>query len=151
MSCVHIKEGLFLAQAILLLKINLHINIRIMTAEMPDHHPSFIMKFLSHFTYPQKFVFISILFSLSLIAALSYMVEAQNQSVEMITLELKGIEYQSHLRKINENLLKHKSLAKRYLTGDASLKNELIATQREINTDLRSLISYDKENEGELE
>lgn len=109
--------------------------------------PSRLMSSLSRFTYPQKFILISLFYSLSLILALYFMIEAQNFTIRLTTKELTGVEYQKNLKKIMENLPKHRFYAKRYLEGDRTLRNELNALESQINNDFRSLGSLQNEIE----
>lgn len=109
-----------------------------------------IMTSLSRFSYPQKFILISLLYSLSLILALYFMIQAQNFTIALTAKELKGIEYQKGLKKIMENIPKHRFYAKRYLEGDRSLRNELNAIESQIDNELRLLVTLDREIETYL-
>lgn len=112
--------------------------------------PSRFMATLSRFSYPQKFIIISLLYSLSLILALYFMIQAQNITIAVTAQELKGVEYQKNLKKIMENLPKHRFYAKKYLEGDRTLRNELNAIESQINNDFRTLSILDRDIEAFL-
>lgn len=117
---------------------------------MSSVFPSRLMASLSRFSYPQKFILISLLYSLSLILALYFMIQAQNFTIALTASELKGINYQKNLKKIMENLPKHRFYSKKYLEGDRTLRNELNALESQINNDLRALGTLDRDLESYL-
>lgn len=115
---------------------------------MAENQQSFIMRFISPFTYPQKFVFISCLFGFSILISNYFMIKTQNSSINFVEKELKGIEYEKPLRKLMQNVTQHMLIMHHYLLGDKQAKTEIINLQAEINTDFTVSIqtSYNFQN-----
>lgn len=112
---------------------------------MAGPHQSILMKLISPFTYPQKFVLISCLFGFSILVSSYFMIKAQNSSINFAEMELKGIQYERPLRKLLQDVSQHMILLHRYLSGDTSLKNDILTAQTQINTDFNLLLQTNKE------
>lgn len=106
---------------------------------MPAAQPSRIMKFLSRLSYPQKFILISLIYCISILLALYFMIVNQNKAINFTKKEINGVEFQRSIKRMMDNLPKHRVYAKRYLLGDKTLRNELNAIQSQMNTDFRDL------------
>jgi methyl-accepting chemotaxis protein WspA len=102
---------------------------------MAENKQFFIMRLISPFTYPQKFVFISCLFGFSILVSNYFMIKTQNSSITFVEKELKGIEYEKPLRKLMQDVTQHMLIMHHYLLGNAQAKPEIINLQAEINTD----------------
>src|ERR1700733_1414083 len=109
---------------------------------------SLMMKMINPLTYPQKFVFISLLFGLSIALTAYYMLLSQNEDINFVTSELKGLEYQKPLRKIVEELPQYYLAAMQAEEGDLNAKTEMYNLQAQISTAFKSLIALDKEEES---
>jgi len=109
-----------------------------------------ISKFLSRFTYLQKFYFIIFLFLLPVIIAGTLMVSAQNKAIYSTELELKGNTYQRALRKLMEAIPKHAWLADQLLNGNEHAKGDLLNISTDMTTDFKYLSELDQELQSEL-
>ncbi len=113
-----------------------------------SNRQSFIMKFLSPLTYPQKFLFICLLFSFSILVSSYYMIQAQNETINFVKMEIKGIQYVKPLRKLMEDLPAYFLLTRRYIRGETALKPEIINLQSQINSEFKAALSFFQENEN---
>lgn len=107
--------------------------------------PQKITGFLNRFTYSQKFIIISILFALSLIASGYYMIRDQNLIISTTQLERKGLIYERAVQKLMQNLPEHQWKAYRYLSGDTKFKSDLDNLATAINAGFKYLKEVDQE------
>lgn len=117
---------------------------------MHDPKSLMIFRLLSRFTYPQKFILISILFGISLIITGYFMIKAQNTAIRFTELEIKGNTYERAIRKLLEDAQAHQELASRYLTGDPDVKSDLFNLSSEINADFKNLVAIDSSLQKQL-
>jgi methyl-accepting chemotaxis protein WspA len=112
---------------------------------MGESKESILMRVISPFTYPKKFLFICCLFGFSIIVSSFFMIKAQNSSIDFIENELKGIQYEQPLKKLMHDITEHLLLLNSYQAGDSSLKNELINLQAKISSDFNFFLKMNHE------
>lgn len=69
--------------------------------------PNFFIRFLSGFTYPQKFLFICLFFGFSVFISTFFLVRLQNKAIQSINTQIRAIEFQAERNKLIEKLLYH--------------------------------------------
>ena len=111
---------------------------------MKSRH-SLLNRLMSRFSYSEKFIFISLLFALSTLILSILVVQEKAHDINIIDSELIGTKYLRPLRRLVEHIPKHKILMNRYLTGNATVKSEIITIESQINDDLKKLTEVDKE------
>lgn len=116
-----------------------------------NNRGSFLLDIFSKFSYPQKFMLISILFSISIFTSMYFMLESQNTVINFTSKELNGIHYLQAVSKILDDVPKHRLMLKQYLKGNKSLKGDLISVESQILSNFRFLQSIDAEYEDSLE
>lgn len=117
---------------------------------MQDSGGSFLLKFLSPYSYQQKFIFISCLFGLSILISTYFMITSQNELIHFVQQEIKGIQYLQPLKGLMEEIPKHKLTATRIFSGENSLQNDIAGLQSEIGAHFSSLETLDHEEEIEF-
>lgn len=108
---------------------------------------AFLLRFLSPYSYQQKFIFISCLFGFSILICAYFMIASQNELIRFVKRELQGIQYLQPIKGLMENIPKHKLIAARLLSGETSLKGELIGLQTEMGSEFNTLAAIDQELE----
>lgn len=117
---------------------------------MLEAQSSFVGRFLSHFTYGQKFLLIGLLFACAIGVSLYSMIQAQNQAITLSENELRGEQYIRSIRKLLEAIPEHSLLSNRYLNGEIGIKSDLQSVQNSVNADFKNLISIDAELQKNL-
>lgn len=112
--------------------------------------PSWMLRLMSHFSYTQKFIIVSLLFSISLTVCGYFMIKAQNTAISFAELEIKGITYMRYIRKLFEDIPQHKWLAYQFLSGNSSVKNNLTELSSQIDTEWNHLIDVDNTYQFDL-
>lgn len=117
---------------------------------MREDRPHFFISLFNNWTYVQKFLVISFLYAISIAVAASFMVQAQNKQIQFSKDEIAGNNYQRFVRRIFENIPRHRDLTDRYLKGDKSVKIELASLQAQVSKDFHNLAAHDKDVENIL-
>jgi methyl-accepting chemotaxis protein WspA len=103
---------------------------------------------LSNLNYFQKFLIVWLFFLAALGVIAFFMIKAQNYTIHIAELELGGIKYQQLIRQLREKIPQHQILAERYIGGDNTLKNEIIALQSQIGIDFKNLVNFNDDVKG---
>lgn len=118
---------------------------------MLDSFFSSIGRLFGHFSIVQKFILISCIFGISIIAAIAWMICSQNQAITTVTLEILGNEYERHIRKIYEHIDLHRNELKEILSAKKMDKAYLFQLEGKISAAFADLINYDKQVEEALQ
>ena len=100
---------------------------------------------MNRLKYPQKFVLISLLFTLPLALVMTSLIREINSRIEFAQKEIYGDAYLRPLRSMLEHTLENKMLADNYLSGDASLEEQLLTNQAKIEQDFEVLEAVEQE------
>ncbi|MGA8164019.1 MAG: methyl-accepting chemotaxis protein [Waddliaceae bacterium] len=104
-------------------------------------------KFLGYFSYPVKFLFITLMFLLALSIASYFMLKAQNYTINFSQQELRGNEYQRALRNLLQSVSKYYLLMNAYYGGADELKGEIDILKTMIDADFERLKLVDQKYE----
>lgn len=94
--------------------------------------------------YPQKMLWISIIFMVPLVAAAFLLIDGFNEDIELAVKEQHGLEYISALRHVYQSVPQHRGLTNAYLNGASELRSKILAKRADI---LRAFEAVDKVNE----
>lgn len=117
---------------------------------MPPQEPSLIVRLLSKYDYPTKFVFISILFAFSIIVSNYFMVRSQYEKIEFAQTELLGARYETNLRKLLETVIKHQIYSIKGESKEPTLRTELNGIQQEASSNFTNIKILDADLEDKL-
>lgn len=106
-----------------------------------------VMRLIGNIHYTYKFTIISIIFGIAILLSIYFLVEAQSEILRTTQLELKANRYKQHAIRVLEDVIKHQEIASAYLTGNTTMKSELISLESQINNNFRSLTSLDSDME----
>lgn len=115
-----------------------------------DSEPSAIRRFLSHYTYSQKFNLIAVIVGVVMTLIMYLLISNQLEDINFAKLEIKGNEYQSTIQTLIEDVNKHRIISNRYLGGDQAQKSDLLDTQNKANVDFNTLLVLNNSLEKEL-
>ncbi len=118
---------------------------------MQPQKPSFIVRLLSRYDYPTKFIFISCLFLFSLIVSNYFFVRAQNAQINFAKKELIGAKYEANLRKLLEGIVKHQLLTANYSDDFITSHKDIEALQQQISSIFTNIKVFDAETQEELQ
>lgn len=100
---------------------------------------------MNRLRYPQKFILISLLFVLPLALVILLLIPSLNERIDFAQQEKSGNEYLRPLRRLLEHSLQNKVLAHNYLSGNNSLKVQLLSNQARIDEDIKTLETINQE------
>ena len=98
-----------------------------------------ILTLLNRLKLPQKFILISLLFSLPLAVVVYLLVSEQNVRINFGQKEIYGARYLRPLNDLQNHLQVHRRLTHLYLNGSTSLTDELLTLQNQIDGDFEAL------------
>ena len=101
--------------------------------------------------YPQKFALISFLFALPLALFLFFMASESRTWIAFAEKERLGVEYNRHLRRLFDELEKHRGMTMAYASGDAALEAPLRRAQLGVGTAITAVDRVDRELGGTLD
>lgn len=111
---------------------------------MKSRH-SLLNRLMSRFTYSEKFIFISLMFALAILYLSFMMIQQAEREIRFVDSERDGIRYLIPVRKLMEHVPQHKISTHKYLSGDSSLKNEIMTLQSQISEQLKELENISNE------
>ncbi|MCL4299280.1 MAG: hypothetical protein KJ077_26330 [Anaerolineae bacterium] len=100
---------------------------------------------MNRLRYPQKFILISLLFVLPLALVILLLIPSLDERIDFAQQEKYGNEYLRPLRRLLEHSLQNKVLAHTYLSGNNSLKAELLSNQALLDEDIKTLETINQE------
>jgi hypothetical protein len=100
---------------------------------------------MNRLKYPQKFILVSLLFVLPLALAILLLIPSINERIDFAQQEKYGNEYLHSLRQLLGHSLQNKALAHNYLSGNNSLKAQLLSNQARIDEDIKTLETINQE------
>lgn len=109
-----------------------------------------VVNIMSHLWYWQKFVVITILFTIPVGYALfSYIIQI-NKNIAFAEKEIVGVQYLSPALALLQDLQQHRGMASLYLRGDTSFLPRLLEKEKEIEEDFALITAEDKKFGQEL-
>lgn len=117
---------------------------------MPTQEPSLIVRLLSKYDYPTKFVFISILFIFSILVSNYFMVTTQYDKINFAETELLGARYEANLRKLLETIIKHQLYSIKGEANEPAVRTELASIQQEASSNFTNIKVLDADLEEKL-
>ena len=108
-------------------------------------------RFLSRAGLRPKFIFAGAVMLLPLILALSLLGLNLKQGIDATRLEREGLEYHVALRKVLQDLQKHRGLMGMHLSGDATAKDRIAALQAGLANSARAVDETDRRYGARLE
>lgn len=118
---------------------------------MQPQESSLIVRLLSKYDYPTKFIFISILFAFSILVSNFFMIRAQNEKITFAERELLGARYETSLRKLLESVVKHELLATQEYSIEPPSRVEINTVQQQVSSNLTNIKVLDAALEDDLQ
>ncbi len=100
---------------------------------------------MNRLSYRRKFGLISLLFISPLALVLILFIFSVNDRIAFAQKEIDGDAYLRPLRRLLEHTLHHKWLAQDYLSGNTSLKRDILADQAQMDEDFEQLREINRE------
>ena len=117
---------------------------------MPPQEPSLIVRLLSKYDYPTKFIFISILFIFSILVSNYFMISSQYEKISFAETELLGARYEANLRKLLETIIKHQLYSIKGESKEPAVRSELAVIQQEASSNFTNVKVLDADLEDKL-
>lgn len=111
----------------------------------------FFGKFFSRFSLMQKFLLISLIFSIAIIVAISWMVKMQNEAINSVRHEITGNRYERYVRSIYGNIALHRKALNYYLSGKLPDRAFLNQHEEAINSTFEKLLQFDQATRQDLQ
>lgn len=117
---------------------------------MQSQEPSFIVKLLSKYDYPTKFIFISLLFAFSILVSNYFLFRSQYEKIEFARTELNGTKYQANLRRMLESVIKYQLLILQANREDPTSRSDLSLLQEQISMDFTNIKMLDSQMQNKF-
>ncbi|MFA6916836.1 MAG: methyl-accepting chemotaxis protein [Parachlamydiales bacterium] len=117
-----------------------------------------VIRWFHNLSYRIKLSLVFLLLLLAVAASIYFMIDMQQKLISLIENQKKENSLESNLRSLEDSLIRHHILLKRYENGEDSLKNELLQLQTTVVGNLqtlqqknkRSVLTNDKLHESTL-
>lgn len=94
---------------------------------------------MKNLTYPQKFIFISLVFLLLITGLLSVIILNINQKIELSEAEIPGVEYIKAEMDLLIDVQIHRGLVYGYLNGSHKFKPQIYNSEKDISLDIKKV------------
>lgn len=106
--------------------------------------PNFLEKFLSKYTYNFKINVIAGLLGFIILLVSFLLISAQMREIKFAQQEIKGNQYTRSVHQLIDSITQHNIHTNRSLSDDKNLNIKLQQLQEQINSEFRSLVTYNE-------
>jgi len=107
---------------------------------------NFFGRFFEHARMGSKFALAGAVLLIPLLLTLALIGMNLKESIDATAKERSGLEYHAALRKVLQDVQKHRGLMGMYLSGDASARDKLLAVEASLGATIKSADELDKKH-----